>query len=120
MAEHLCALVSAQQILQQMPDAPFLSLSARVGGLSLRIEAPFVADADGVGIVARCVCSHLRLVAPDVNTSVPGHVVVIAAALPAERTVVLVQPLEREVAVAPAGRAVNHNQIDLSHKFPES
>ena len=78
-------------------------------GRALLVEAPLVADADGVGVVVAGVCADHLFGAAEVQLAVAGDVVVVAAALPAAGLVHLVELLHRDVLVGAARRAVNDN-----------
>ena len=82
---------------------------------ALLVEAPLVADADGVGVVVAGVCADHLFGAAEVELAVAGDVVVVAAALPATGLVHLVEHPQRQVLVGAARRAVNDNQVYTSH-----
>ena len=107
------------QFLDQCGHAPFLGLGARVGELSPLVQASLVADADRVWVESRSdVRPHLFVGPADVDGAVLGDVTVVAASVPAPRTVVTVEPLEGVVPVAPRRRAVDDDHVNLSHDSP--
>ena len=94
---------------EQRVEGELLGRRAGVGGAASLVEATLVADADGVGIVVAGVGADHLLGTAEVQLSVAGDVVVVAAALPAFGFVHLVEPFQRNMLVRPRGRAVNHN-----------
>ena len=71
------------QRTEQREEGLFLSRGAGIGSLAMGIEATLVADTDGVGVVVAGVGTDHLLGATEVELSVAGDVVVVAAALPA-------------------------------------
>ena len=94
---------------EQRVEGQLLGGRAGVGRTALLVEAPLVADADGVGVVVAGVCADHLFGAAEVELAVAGDVVVVAAALPAAGLVHLVELLHRDVLVGAARRAVNDN-----------
>ena len=94
---------------EQRVEGQLLGGSPGVGRTALLVEAPLVADADGVGVVVAGVCADHLFGAAEVELAVAGDVVVVAAALPAAGLVHLVELLHRDVLVGTARRAVNDN-----------
>ena len=94
---------------EQRVEGQLLGGSPGVGRTALLVEAPLVADADGVGVVVAGVCADHLFGAAEVELAVAGDVVVVAAALPAAGLVHLVELLHRDVLVGAARRAVNDN-----------
>ena len=105
------------QRVEQREESLLLLRGAGVGGLAVGIEASLVADTDGVGVVVAGVCTDHLLGATEVELSVAGDVVVVAAAPPAAGLVHLLEPFHRNMLVRSRGGAVNHNQIYSSHSF---
>ena len=97
------------QRTEQRVEGELLSRCTGVSGAALLIEATLVADADGVGVVVAGVCADHLLGTAEVQLSVAGDVVVVAAALPAFGFVHLVEPFQRNMLVRPRGRAVNND-----------
>ena len=100
---------------EQREEGLLLGRGAGVGGAATFVEASLVADADGVGVVVAGVGADHLLGTAEMQLSVAGDVVVVAAALPAAGLVHLVEHLQRQVLVRSARRAVNDNQIYFSH-----
>jgi len=100
---------------EQPEEGLLLGRGAGVGGAATVVETSLVADADGVGIVVSGVGADHLLGTAEVQLSVAGDVVVIAAALPAAGLVHLVEHPQRQVLVGAARRAVNDNQVYSSH-----
>ena len=81
---------------------------AGVGGSAFLVQASFIADADGMGIVVSGMHANLFLFAGLIDLSVFLDVVVIADALVMETGVMAVtQPIDGETLVAARGTAVN-------------
>ena len=84
---------------------------AGVGSLAFLVQASFIADADGMGIVVSGMHANLFLFAGLIDLSVFLDVVVIADALVMETGVMAVtQPIDGETLVAARGTAVNDDQ----------
>ena len=94
---------------EQRVEGELLGGSPGVGRTALLVEAPLVADADGVGVVVAGVGADHLLGTAEVQLSVAGDVVVIAAALPAAGLVHLVEHLERYMLIRSARRAMDYN-----------
>lgn len=104
------------QRTKQGDEGMLLCWRAGVGRVSVLVETALIADADTVSIIpSACVGTHHLFGAADMQLSVAGDVVVVAAAPPSFGLVAGIQRLERETTVAPCRRAVNNNQINLSH-----
>lgn len=76
---------------EQREEGLFLGRGAGVGGAAFLVEATLVADADGVGVVVAGVSPDHLFGAAEVQLSVAGDVVVVAAAFPAFGLVHLVE-----------------------------
>ena len=107
--DNLCIRIVLFQRDEQRVEGELLSRGAGVGGTAMGIKTTLVADADGVGIIVAGVGADHLLRATEMQLSVAGDVVVVAAALPAFGFVHLVELLHGDVLVGPRGRAVNHN-----------
>ena len=90
-------------------EGELLGWCASVGSTALFVEASFVADADGVGVIVAGVSSDHFFGTTEVELSITGDVVVVAAALPATSLVHLVELLHRDVLVGPARSTVNND-----------
>ena len=108
-AHDLCIRIVLFQRDEQRVEGELLSRGAGVGGTAMGIKTTLVADADGVGIIVAGVGADHLLRTTEVQLSVAGDVVMVAAALPAFGFVHLVEPFQRNMLVRPRGRAVNHN-----------
>ena len=115
MSDNLSIRIVLFQRDKQRVKSELLGWGAGVVGAAFLVEATLVADADGVGIIMRGVSADHLLGTTEVQLSVAGDVVVVAAALPAACLVHLVEHLQRQVLVRAARRAVNDNQIYSSH-----
>ena len=58
-SHHIRIGIDFTQFVDKRHQCRFLEERARVTGVSLLVQSPFVADADGVGVVAFAVRSHL-------------------------------------------------------------
>ena len=108
-ADNLSIGIVLLQRTEQRVEGQLLGGSPGVGRTALLVEAPLVADTDGVGVVVAGVCADHLFGAAEVQLAVAGDVVVVAAALPAAGLVHLVELLHRDVLVGAARRAVNDN-----------
>ena len=108
-ADNLSIGIVLLQRTEQRVEGQLLGGSPGVGRTALLVEAPLVADTDGVGVVVAGVCADHLFGAAEVELAVAGDVVVVAAALPAAGLVHLVELLHRDVLVGAARRAVNDN-----------
>ena len=95
------------QRVEQREEGLLLGQGAGVGSTAFLIETTLVAHSDRVGIVVAGVGADHRLGATEVQLSVAGDVVVIAAALPAAGLVHLVEHLQRYMLVGSARRTMN-------------
>ena len=115
MSDNLGIRIVLFQRDEQRVESELLGWCPGVGGAAFLIEATLVADADGVGIIMPGVGTDHLLRTAEVQLSVAGDVVVVAAALPATCLVHLVEPFQRNMLVRSRCRAVNDYQIYSSH-----
>ena len=115
MADNLSIGIVLFQRDKQRVESELLGWCPGVVGTSLLIETALVADADGVGIIMPGVGTDHLLRTAEVQLSVAGDVVMVAAALPAFGFVHLVEPFHGDVLVRSAPCTVNDNQIYSSH-----
>ena len=94
MSDNLGIRIVLFQRDEQCVESELLGRCAGVGGAALLIETTLVADADGVGVVVAGVCADHLLGTAEVQLSVAGDVVMVAAALPATCLVHLVKPFQ--------------------------
>ena len=94
MSDNLGIRIVLFQRDEQRVEGEFLGRCAGVGGVAFLIETALVADADGVGIIMPGVGTDHLLRTAEVQLSVAGDVVVVAAALPATGLVHLVEPFQ--------------------------
>ena len=92
----------------------FLPRRAGVGGGAVHVQAPFVAYAQGVLVVAYGVGADQLFVARLVGLAVAGDVVVVARESEAIR-VTADECCHGKATVTARGRTVNHNQINVAH-----
>ena len=79
------------QCAEQCEESLFLGRGTGVSGAASLVETALVADADGMGVVVAGVGSDHRLGATEVELTVAGDVVVVAAAFPAASLMHLVE-----------------------------
>ncbi len=101
---------------EQVEHRGLLGRSTRIGGSASLVETALVADANGMGIVVAGMGPDHLLGPAEVQLSVTGDVVVVAAALPATGLVHLVEHSQRQVLVGTARRAMDDNQVNFSHR----
>ncbi len=92
---------------QQGDEGLALGRRTGVGGTAMGVEASFVADANGMGIVVTGMGTDHLLRTALVELAIAGDVVVVAALLPAPGTVHLLEHRHRDVLVGARCRAVN-------------
>ena len=102
------------QTAEQAQQGAFLLGCAGVGGIAMLIEAPFVADAERVLVVAYGVGAHQLFVARLVGPAVTGDVVVIARESEPFR-VTADEGCHGKVLARARGRTVDDNQINVPH-----
>ena len=102
------------QATEQAQQGAFLAERAGVGGVAVLVEAPFVADAERVLVVANGVGTHQLLVARLVGPAVAGDVVVVARESEPFR-VTADEGCHGKVLVRARGRTVDDNQINVAH-----
>ena len=111
-----CAGVAGLQVAEQGDEGGTLGRGAGVGFAAFLVEAAFVADTDGVGIVVTGMDAYLAFIAGLVEGAVAFDVVVIAYALVVEAGVVTFpESLYGEALVAAGGRAVDDDEVDFAH-----
>ena len=114
MAEDAGLGMGLLQATEQAQQGAFLAGRAGVGGFAVFVEAPFVADAERVLVVAYGVGAHQLFVARLVGPAVAGDVVVVARESEPFR-VTADEGCHGKVLVRPRGRTVNHYQRNTSH-----
>ena len=114
MAEDAGVGVCFLQTTEQAQQGAFLLQCAGVGSVAVFVEAPFVADAERVLIVAYGVGAHQLFVARLVGPAVAGDVVVVAGESEPFR-VTADEGCHGKVLVRARGRTVDDNQINVPH-----
>ena len=114
MAEDAGIGMGLLQATEQAQQGAFLAGCAGVGSVAVFVEAPFVADAERVLIVAYGVGAHQLLVARLVGPTVAGDVVVVARESEPFR-VTADEGCHGKVLVRARGRTVDDNQINVPH-----
>ena len=94
-----------------------LGRSTGIGRIAVLVETALVADADGASVVASGMCTSHLLRPADVQLTVAGDVIVVAAAAESTGPVAGFELLHRKRTVTACGRTVNDNEFNLSHKF---
>lgn len=86
-----------------------------VGSTAFLIQASFIADADGMGVVMTGMHADLSFVTGLIELAILLNIVVVADALPVEAGIVAgAQHVDREALVAAGGTAMYDNQIDMT------
>ena len=106
--------VRGLQFFQQPEQGALLPRGTGVGGVAMLVEAPFVADAERVLVVAYGVGAHQLFVACLVGLAVAGDVVVVARESEAIR-VTADEGCHGKATVTARGRTMNDNQINVAH-----
>ena len=114
MAEDAGIGMGLLQATEQAQQGAFLTGRAGVVGIAVLVEAPFVADAERVLVVAYGVGTDQLLVARLVGPAVAGDVVVVARESEPFR-VTADEGCHGKVLVRARGRTVDDNQIDVAH-----
>ena len=109
MTDDLSIRIISLQRDEQRVEGEFLGRCASVGVTAFLVEATFVADADGVGVVVAGMSAYHLFRTTEMQLAIAGDVVVVAAALPATGLVHLVELLHRDVLVRSRCCTVNHN-----------
>ena len=114
-ADDLGLRIVGLQTDEQGAEGALLRRCTGVGITTLGIETALVADADAVLVVVAGVGTDDFFRATEVQLSVAGDVVVVAAALPAPGTMAPFQVVEGETPVATCGGAVDDDEVYASH-----
>ena len=114
MAEDAGIGMGLLQATEQAQQGAFLTGRAGVVGIAVLVEAPFVADAERVLVVAYGVGTDQLLVARLVGPAVAGDVVVVARESEPFR-VTADEGCHGKVLVRARGRTVDDNQINVAH-----
>ena len=117
MTEDLGIRIVRLQTVKQGKEGLLLRRSTGVGWLASRIKTALVTDADTVGIVLLGVGTLYCLGAGEMQHTVTGNIIVVTDAVEAPCPVACLQCLHGEVSVAAGGAAVNHYQVNGSHRF---
>ena len=94
-----------------------LGRSTGIGRIATLVETALVADADGASVVASGMCTSHLLRPADVQLTVAGDVIVVAAAAESTSPVAGLEFLHGKRMVTTCGRTMNDNEFNLSHKF---
>ena len=114
MAEDAGIGMGLLQATEQAQKGAFLAGRTGVGGVAVFVEAPFVADAERVLVVAYGMGAHQLFVARLVGPAVSGNVVVVARESESFR-VTADEGCHGKVLVRARGRTVYDNQINVAH-----
>ena len=109
MSDNLGIRIVLFQRDEQRVESELLGRCPGVGGAAFLVETSLIANADGVGIIMPGVGADHLLGTAEVQLSVAGDVVVVAAALPATGLVHLVELLQRNVLVRSRCCTVNND-----------
>ena len=114
MAEDAGIAMGLLQAMEQAQQGAFLFRCAGVCGVAVFVEAPFVADAERVLVVAYGMGAHQLFVARLVGPAVAGDVVVVARESEPFR-VTADEGCHGKVLFRARGRTVYDNQINVAH-----
>ena len=114
MAEDAGIGMGLLQATEQAQQGAFLAGRAGVGGVAVLVQAPFVAYAERMLVIAHGVGAHQLLVARLVGPAVAGDVVVVAGESESFR-VTADEDCHGKVLVRARGRTVDDNQINVAH-----
>lgn len=106
--------VGLLQATEQAQQGAFLAGRAGVGGIAVLVEAPFIADAERVLVVAYGVGTHQLFMSRLVHLTITGDVVVVARESEPFR-VTADKGCHGKVLVRTRGRTVDDNQINVAH-----
>ncbi len=109
-SHHIRCGIELSQLVDERHQGRFLEERARVTGASLLVQSPFVADADGVGIVPLAVRTHLRQRASRPDGPIHGDVEVVADAVESPLAVPAVDILHRYTLSRQGGTAVDDEE----------
>jgi hypothetical protein len=115
MTEDLSIGIVVFQTTEQSFQRVLLGRGAGVAGAALFVEAPFVADADGMGVVAASVGSYHLLGTATMQLAILRDLVVVATTLETACLVTGFQILHGEVLGGLRCRTMNDNQINATH-----
>lgn len=115
MSHHIRCGIHLPQFVDEGHQGRFLKECARVAGAALLVQSPFVADADGVGVVPLAVRPNAvqRTARPD--GAIHGDVEVVADAVEAPLAVPTVDVLHRYALPRQGGGAVDDEEADRTH-----
>ena len=108
--------ITGMQILQQTSQRTLLCLGSGVAGsLAVSSQSPYVSHPDGMPVMVLAVRPHHLLWPTRLNGAVRRNHVVVAASLPAERTMIAINVRHSQGTARPVGGAVHDNQGDRTH-----
>lgn len=108
--------VGQLQTLQEVVEGGLLRRCPSILVATLWVEATFVTDANGVLVVVAGVGSSHFLRTTEMDFSIPGDIVVVAAAIITARSVTAVEVFEREGPIAAGCAAVQHHVLHFKHR----
>ena len=115
-ADDLGLGVGQLQTLQEVVEGGLLRWRTGILVASLRVETTFVTDANGVLVVVAGVGSSHFLRTPEMDFSISGYIVVVAAAIKAARSVTAFEVFERKFLITACCAAVQHHELHFKHR----
>ena len=104
------------QAAEQGNEGSTLCRSASVSITAFLVQATFIADANGVGIVMTGMYADFFLVTCLIELPITLNVIMVADAFTVETGIVAgAEVIDREALVAACRRTVNDDQIDCTH-----
>lgn len=118
MSYHPAARIILQQHPYQHPQRMPLFRRTRICRASLSVQSSFITHTDTVCIVAPNVGTGLFHRPHRTDLSVATHIIVVSAPVKSPSAVLPLQILRREIHVWRSSRAMQYNQVNLSHSAP--
>lgn len=105
------------QTLQEVVEGSLLRRCTSIFVAPLRVEPPFVADANGVLVVVAGVGPSHLLRTTEMDFSIAGYIVVVAATGIAFGSMTAVEVFEAEGLITARCAAVQHDQLHFEHRI---
>ena len=108
--------VGQLQTLQEVVEGGLLCWCTSILVATLWVEATFVTDANGVLVVVAGVGSSHFLRTTEMDFSISGNIVVVAAAIITASSVTAVEVFERKFLITACCAAVQHDVLHFEHR----
>lgn len=115
-ADDLGLGVGQLQTLQEVVEGGLLRWCSGIFIATLRVETAFVTDANGVLVVVAGVGSSHFLRTTEMDFSISGNIVVVAATIPTASSVTAVEVFERKFLITAGCAAVQHHVLHFEHR----